>query len=325
MKVSAPDVPEAESGRHSLTAFGLNIECDWPIAGSRPSPAGAHQSQPATSVRLLPPEQINAVWAEPAKRLFAPKDPDGKTRFTIDRSSHHIRFMLEGFGRCFVTADGTEVGCERGLVAHDHHERFVFAQALPLAAILHGYEVLHASAVCGRHGVAAFVGASRAGKTTLASRLVLRGASFVTDDVLALEAAQGTPRVHPGPPFMAIPNEDRRLIDSGHGRLGNAVGSTDKVHASPSASGWGLHLRAVYHLEPGPNVQITALDGEDVQRILASVFAPYLMTPDRLYRHLDLAQQVSAGVSQFRLQMPRTGRFEAILETLESHLRELGI
>ena len=325
MKASASDVPEAQGSRHSLTAFGLNVECDWPITGSRPSPPGAAESKPATSVRLLPPEQIDAAWDEPAERIFEPADPDGKTRFTIDRSDHHFRFMLEGFGRCLVTVDGTEVDCERGLVSHDHQERFVFAQALPLAAILHGYEVLHASAVCGDHGVAAFAGASRAGKTTLVSRLVLRGANFVTDDVLALEPAHGAPRVHPGPPFMAVPNEDRLLIDSGKGRLGSVVGSTDKVHASPSVRGWGLRLQAVYYLEPGPSVQITALDGAGAQRILASVFAPYLMTPDRLYRHLDLAQQVSSEVSQFRLQVPRTGRFDDIVETLEAHLRELGI
>lgn len=313
-----------ESRRHRLTAYGLKIECEWPLPGSRPPPATAQQPRAATSIRLLTPEQIDAAWGQAAERIFEPEYPDRKTRFTVDRSSDHYRLWFEGFGRYIVAADGTTVGCEHGAVSRDQQERFLFAQVLPLASVLQGYELLHASAVCGQEGVAAFAGASGAGKTSLASRLVLRGAGFVTDDVLALEPRHDAPIVHPGPAFMAVPNEDRSLIDTAAGRLGTAVGTSDKVHASPRAFGQGMPLRAIYYLEPALSFEINALDG-DVHHILSSGFAPYLMTADRLYRHLEMAQLVSATVNQFRLRLPRTGHSDVILETLEDHLRESAV
>jgi ABC-type multidrug transport system ATPase subunit len=52
----------------------------------------------------------------------------------------------------------------------------VLAQVLPLAAVLRGIDVLHASAVALAAGPIAFLGGSGAGKTTLASRIVARGA-----------------------------------------------------------------------------------------------------------------------------------------------------
>ncbi len=309
---------------HHLEAFGLNIDCDWPLPGSRAAAMGQLRSLPATTVRVLTTEQIDAAWGQAAERIHEPEYPDHKTRFTVDRSAHHYRLWFEGFGRYVVAADGTAVGCEQGVVSRDRQERFLFAQVLPLASILQGYDLLHASAICGQQGVAGFAGTSGAGKTSLASRLVLRGAGFVTDDVLALEPRDDAPIVHPGPAFMAVPNEDRALIDTATGRLGSAVGASDKIHASPRTFGQEMPLRVIYYLEPALSFEINALDG-DVHRLLSSGFAPYLMTPDRLFRHLEIAQLVSSAVNQFRLRMPRTGHSDVILETLEDHLRESAI
>ena len=323
MNATPPKNSELGSNRHHLAAFGLNIECDWPLPGSSPGPLAKSRSLPTTNVRVLMPERIDAAWVEPAERIFEPEYPDHKTRFTVDRSARHYRLWFEGFGRYVVAADGTEVGLERGAVSRDHQERFLFAQALPLAAVLQGYELLHASAVCREGGVAAFVGGSGSGKTSLASRLVARGAGFVTDDVLALEPGYDAPIAHPGPAFMAVPNEDRSLIRSASGRLGTAVGASDKIHASPRTIGCELPLRVLYYLEPGPNFQIGALDGVDARQVLATAFAPYLMTSERLRRHLELAHLVSVSVLQFRLQIPRTGHSARILDTLEAHQRKL--
>jgi hypothetical protein len=311
--------------RRRLVAFGLSIECDWPLPGSTPAAAAGELPARRTSIRMLTPERVDAEWSKAAERIFEPDYPDGKHHFTIDRGSDYYQLWFEGFGRYLVALDGTVIGCDRAAVSRDRQERFLFAQALPLAAALQGFELLHASAVSGHDGVAAFVAASGSGKTTLASRLVLRGAGFVTDDVLALEPRADAPLAHPGPAFIAVPNEDQSLIHNGSGALGAAVGTSDKVHASPLRVERPLPLRALFYLEPGPAFQITPLDGGDVRRVLASAFAPYLVTSDRLFRHLEITQLVSARVSQFRLQMPRTRKFEAVIETLEAQLRELAL
>jgi hypothetical protein len=313
---------------HRLVAFGLVVDCEWPLPGSQPADPAVRPSGPHATIRLMSEQESDAAWARPFERIFEPSYPDGETRFTVDRTDTDYRLWFSGFGRYLVARDGREIGCEirsGAPASHDRRERFVFAQVLPLASVLQGFQLLHASAVCGKHGVAAFLGASGAGKTTLASRLVVRGAGFVTDDVLALTPGQGGPVAHPGPPFMAIPNHDRALIEDGRGGLGRAVGASDKLHASPASSDRALPLRAVFHLEPGDGLELSPLDGGDARRLLGSAFAPYLMISDRLVRHLEVTRQISATVAQFRLQTPRTDSFEPIVDIVEAKLRELAL
>jgi hypothetical protein len=321
----ATEVPDRE--RHRLAAFGLDVEWDWAVSAARTAAHAPRARAARTSVRLLEDEQFEACWATPSEQIFAPTYPDGRRRFSIDRAADHYRLRFDGFGRYLVGDDGTVVLCERTGTARDRQERFIFAQALPLAAALQGFELLHASAVCGRAGVAAFAGPSGAGKTSLASRLVVRGAGFVTDDVLALEPAAEQPLAHPGPGFMAVPNRDRALIGAGSGRLGRPVGISDKVHASPRPLEQPLPLRALFHLVAGSSFELAPVRKADVvRRVLASAFAPYLMTAERLRRHLEIARLLSSDVRHFELLVPPGGwAEEAILESVEACLQEVAV
>ena len=49
------------------------------------------------------------------------------------------------------------------------------------------------------------------------------------------------------------------------------------------------------------------------------------MTPERLRRHLEMTEMVASVVGQFRLQVPRTNRLDAIADTIEARLRELEV
>lgn len=319
-----PGVTARQAGNR-LSAFGLEVECDWRLPGSMPVAGTRSHAEASTHVRLVSRERLDAEWGKAAERVYAPEYADGRVHFTVNRDSDHYRLWFDGYGRYLVAVDGSRIDCERDGVSRDRQARFVFAQALPLAAALQGLDLFHASAVCGGGGVAAFLGGSGVGKTSLASRLMLRGAGFVTDDVLAVEALSEMPLVHPGPPFMAIPNEDHALLDDRFSVLGPAVGNTDKLHASPRSLSHPMPLRAVFYLEPGSQSHLEGLEDGSARRILASAFAPYLMTPDRLRRHLEVAQRVSSNVRQFRLQLPRARRFTAVLEAVEAVLLELAI
>ena len=57
-----------------------------------------------------------------------------------------------------MSLDGREAACEADAVTVERTERFLFAQVLPLAAVLQGLDVMHASAVAWDGGVVAFVG-----------------------------------------------------------------------------------------------------------------------------------------------------------------------
>jgi hypothetical protein len=233
---------------------------------------------------------------------------------SVERSDTHYRLWYDGFGRYLVSLDGTEVCCERDAVPRERHERLLLAQALPLASALQGFEVLHAGAVATGGEAAAFVGPSGAGKTTMASRMVQRGAGLVADDVLALEPLADGLLAHPGPPMMVVRFEDERP--------GPSMGSSDKVHISIDTVDGPLPLRRLYYLERGRSLQLEPLEEDGVRRVLSSMFAPYLATPGRLQRHLETAQLLSRHVELFRLQMPHTDELGPSLDAVEAHLSE---
>lgn len=311
--------------RYRSRAFGLTVESDWPLAGSAAAIPGAKEPTTVTCVRRLPSAAIDEVWRYSAERILEHRRDDGAVAFTVDHSGEHYRFRLEGFGRYLITVDGTSIVCELGAADLDHHERFVLAHGLPVAAVLRGYEVLHASAIATDGGAAAFAGASGAGKTSLATRLVARGGVFLTDDVLAVEASDDHVLAHPGPAFMAIRHDDAAMVAELGGRRGAALGATDKVHVSPPSRGEVSRLRVIYHLRGGDTLGITRLEPANINRVLALAFVPYLAAPDRLVRHLRIAQLVSADVAQFELQTPGSHFSDEMLATLEAHMRGAGL
>jgi hypothetical protein len=317
--IGAPRPP----GWHRGEAFGLTVESDWPLPGCEPHPPGG----PVVRVTRAAPAALDAAWSADAERLLeyrAPDRPDAAVSFTADRARDHYRFWAQGFGRYLVSTDGGMVACERDAAGREQHERFVLAHALPVAAILRGYEVLHVSAVAGQAGAAAFAGPSGTGKTRLAGRLVARGAGFVTDDVLAVEDTGDGVIAHPGPAFMTIRPDDAAMLAEVGGHLGAAAGTTDKVHVSLPARARPAALRVIYHLQWGETFAITPVEGGGLNRVLTLAFVPYLTTPERLERHLAIAQRLSAGAAQFRLQTPPAELSEEQLDTLEAHMRDAG-
>ena len=65
------------------------------------------------------------------------------------------------------------------------------------------FRSLHASAVALDGRALAFVAPSGTGKTSVAAHLVARGASFLTDDALAVEPVPGGLLAHPGQAWRA--------------------------------------------------------------------------------------------------------------------------
>lgn len=311
--------------RYRCSAFGLTVESDWPLAGSAAAAPGAKDPTTVTRVRRLPSAVIDEVWRHSAERILEHRRDDGAVAFTVDHSPEHYRFRLEGFGRYLVSVDGTSIVCELGAADLDHLERFVLAHALPVAAVLRGYEVLHASAIATDGGAVAFAGASGAGKTHLATKLITRGGVFLTDDVLAVQASDDHVLAHPGPALMAIRHDDAALIAELGGRWGAALGATDKVHVSPPSRGTVSRLRVIYHLRWGDRFAITPLEPANINRVLALAFVPYLAAPERLVRHLRIAQLVSTDAAQFELQTPSSQVFNQMLATLEAHMRDASL
>jgi hypothetical protein len=303
---------------HTVDAFGLRVEADWPLAGATPAPSVTSGRYVAT-VRRVEPALLASVWDLPAERLLE-REFRGEIAMTFERAEDY-RIWAKGFGRYLVSADGCEVRCEQGGIPDHVQERFLFAQVVPLAAVLQGFELLHASAICLKGVAVAFAGPSGAGKTTLMSRLLARGAGLLTDDALSLEHVSGKLVAHPGPPYVAIAERGdggpADLVE----QLGQVVGKSDKLNAVVPTVQGAFPLRAVYHIEPGSALELLPLDTDVVQRLLGSVSVPYVLTSDRLQRLLQTAHVLAETVPQVRLRFPRIVDITDVVEAVEAHAR----
>jgi hypothetical protein len=85
---------------------------------------------------------------------------------------------------------------------------------LPLILPALGTEVLHASAVSGPDGVAAFCGVSGTGKSTLAAALARRGYRMWADDAVAVDTAELAPTAVPLPFTVRLRADSTRFLDA---------------------------------------------------------------------------------------------------------------
>jgi hypothetical protein len=178
-------------------------------------------------------------------------------------------------------------------------QRMLVGQVLPLAALLQGLEVLHASAAVVDGAAVALTGASGAGKSTLLSALLARGAAFLADDVAALEADGSVVRVHPGTAVVHL-HEHGHVLD---------------VDAAPAPAALGT----VAFLEPvaaGAAAVAAELPAEDPRPLLAAAFNRSLLGGERFAMQLDVCARVAATARLVRVTVPRGGDPGAVLAAL---------
>jgi hypothetical protein len=205
-------------------------------------------------------------------------------------------------------------------------ERLVLAQVLPLAAVLQGMEVFHASAVALAGRGIAFLGGSGAGKTTLAIRIVARGAQLVTDDVLAIEVTGATVRAHRGGTVARIdPRELRTLTPAERRALGAVRVRGEKWHLTPPLAPARLQLALTYHLvrpAGGRGVQIVPVRPYDPALLLGSAFLSYFTAPERLRRQLESCAAIARSTPLYQV---RTGAGATSADVADAVLRHAEI
>jgi len=187
-----------------------------------------------------------------------------------------------------------------------------------------GVLCLHGSAVAWRGRAIAVLGPSGAGKSTLSAALVRRGATLLTDDVIALRPTPQGPAVELGPRgirllpdaiehaglgdagLAAVPHNDKLLWDL-------SGGATDEDGA--------LLLGAVHLLrpaaDPGTATRVSALTPQQALRPLVSNWYPpnlmKLMQPADLGRLAELARTLPMNAVDYAHDW---GRLEALAALL---------
>jgi hypothetical protein len=317
-----------EHGSDRGAAFGLAIEADFAIPGLHS--CAADGALPSAVLKLGDMAELERVWrvAETAAtRLSEERVRGGVPGRTIDAHPQiGYRLFARYFGSCLVSPGGARLLCVPPPVRSWRWQRFLVGRCLPLAAMLHGYEVFHAGAVEVDGGVMAIVGPSGTGKTSLTLHLVLRGARFFTDDVLVLDARGEGLLAHPGFGVVNVrASEHERLDLRQRAALGPLLGQTgrDKRHYAIAPVTGPRALRAVYFLVPGdgrPRATIAPLEAPEPRRLLTSAFIHEVRPPDHLARLLDVCATLSTTVPMFEVGVGAGEDAAALAGRLREHV-----
>ena len=153
----------------------------------------------------------------------------------------------------------------------------------------------------------AFLGGSGAGKTTLASRIVARGARLVTDDVLAVEVTGATVRAHRGGAVARIDPRELRGADAlraprPSGRCGCAARSGTSRPPSPRR-GFRSPSPTTWSAPPtGAASGSSPVRPYDPALLLGSAFLSYLTAPERLRRQLESCAAIARSAPLYQVR-----------------------
>ena len=307
--------PRIEPGnRWRSHAFGLEIEGDFPAPGL---PAAKRRgAEPRTRIELCDPEAIDGDWPSGEAERLLEEHLGGRTPArTIDfHPRAGYRLYARHFGLARISADGSHIACAPPDMAPWRWQRFLVGRILPWASLLRGREVFHASAARIGDRAVAVVGPSGAGKTSIAVQLVLRGAGFLTDDVLALERTDAAVLAHPGAGLASVRPEERAALPrSSRRKLGTLLGQ-DRP----------LPLRAIYHLVPADRSGVGAITPttSDARRLLASTFVLSVRTPQRLRNQLEVCADLARTASSFEAAVNANAGSAELAEAIMDHAGE---
>lgn len=302
---------------HAMTelrghVFGLDLRGSAPVPGVLPTPAG-DGSRPCL-VRLVESEELAELWApRRAESVLRQRSPAGTRTLDADLAADGRWLVhLHGVARCVVEADGSAVWCLPTVEAGPRWSRFVTGQALPLAAVLQGLEPFHASAVAVGEASVGIVGASYAGKTTLAMALVMRGAALVTDDVLVMEASGDGVVTHPGAHLANVRHATVALLTPSRlEALGTEVSRDEHgIRLAVQVPGTVQPLRVLYFLERREDgargVSFEPIPAPDPRMLLGASFNLAVLEPGRLARQLDVCWRISQTATLMRVTAAAT-------------------
>jgi hypothetical protein len=286
-----PQVP-LEAGQFApATVFGLDVYAEAPVTllgSSQATPTGRK-----LCVHIDRAPSSNRLWHTQGELLCDERKPDGSVNFRI-QSDRRGNYLIGGpeYGSHVLSRDGHELRC----YPEDGREwqRLLIAQVLPFAALLHGLEVFHASAVVLDGGAVAIAGPSGSGKTSLALELCGLGAHFLADDVLALEVCNGELLCHPGTPVAGVARNAAEHRGADASVLGsNARERLVAMRGAPEP----VPLTATFFLDrqrnapPQPRFEPVT----DPQMLLSATFNFVLGTQSRLSGLLEVCALAAQG------------------------------
>lgn len=289
---------------------GLTLASDVPFPELAAVSAVGREASPDVYIRLSAPHEGHPL---PPPLTWMPSETEPWRGVAKSDEGYVLRFHdLADF---FLQADGRRIGCADPRVAPDGLRHLVLDHVLPLALTLHGKQALHATAVLTANGVAAFVGPSGVGKSTVAASCLFAGWPVISDDCLVLEPQNGRILARPAYPGL-------RLLEDTLEALGADRGGTQPMaEYSTKRRVMGAAPAGPFPTDPLPLVRIYVLSRREgtggaeplIQpltrtsafiEVLGGAFTLEAKEPVFLQRQFDWVGQVVEQVPVRRLRLP---------------------
>jgi len=288
--------------------FGLRLRSTFELPElATPSPAPVDEVD--LEVRLADPEEVAAAFSGPSVPP-AVRDTvlgDGQRYLTERGAAGDFRIDYGDRARFHLSSGPRRaLLCAPASVDDSAWRRFLLDSAIGTAALVHGYEALHAGAVVIDGAVVAVTAQQGGGKSTLVARLVLDGHRFFCDDVLCLERSDaGVVIAHPGPALMNLPPT---LPD------GTTAVDVGRVIADLDGEQWVAVAGAA--TEPAPVGAVVVLDRGDHERTTVealdatvAVLLPHSLhsgpTAERMSHRFDLLADLATQARLLAVRVPR--------------------
>ena len=310
--------------------------CGLQFDSSEPFPELTSNEEPSArndyiKLRRVPqlPETGAAVraattWTTPTgiDHLFATKTQSGY----LLRFANLADFFLD-------TGRGEVSFCALPDTPPDSIRHLFLDGVIPLMLSLRGEGVLHASAIRTPYGAAAFLGATGAGKSTLAGSFQQSGCSIICDDCLLLEHEADRFYAQPSYPGVRLREDSlAHLATDDTATLSVAHYNSKRRLSSGRFSDHREPISAIYCLQraekgdgPASQPAIEPLLGH--QRLIEVLRYLYCLDPhDRptLVKQFGLLEALTAKVPVFRLKVPAGFRYLPWVRTrVLAHLQEI--
>lgn len=323
---SAPAPPAHDAW--TASTFGLELHGNFAAPGLAGTGVGA-PGAPVVRARLMPAGPA-AGWDSPLTQRVIRWQLEGTgTILQIDRHPElGYRLFARDQGTHVVSPDGREIASASHGAPPWIWQRYLTGQVLPLAAVLSGAEVLHASAVDIGGRAVAFVATSGTGKSSLALNLVLRGANFLADDVAAIRLFDGRPTVLPGPPTANLQRTEAAMMGAACAELGPVIAADDETLRVALASYGTLPvpLSAIYFLHresPAAEPEFDELRHASWTTLAGSAFSAFHATARRMRNQLEILGAISEQVRLFDLSIPATMGAAELSSRVEAHVHDV--
>jgi hypothetical protein len=272
---------------YRYAAYGLTVGSDLPLPGLE-----AAAREPDLVVRRCTPREPPPVG-------------EGGTQVAV--RGREMRLSVDQLGTITVV-DGREIR----VAAPPHVEArtigtYVLGIALAFALQQRGMLVLHASAVARDGGVAAFLGGSGWGKSSLAAALSLRSFAFIADDLVPVAAEREAHLVTPGFPQLKLAPDAAAVLGLAASRsvsLGPDEpkrGHDARAHFAPTP----LPLHALYLIADAASLHIAQLARQAALVELIRHSYPTRLGLPGDAQHLAACAKLAARCPVFRLGRPR--------------------